>query len=137
MGSTNEKIGVKSIPEMKFKMTSKMGDVDGDKYQRQQIFEDGENIESTAESLRLVNKNGMDVRSSKKIFESMPEFSSNKTDLSQEFHKAVKKNDVEKCLKMMNKKDYQKKIDFTYKDSNDWSPLHYACWNGNFKVLNM
>jgi hypothetical protein len=38
---------------------------------------------------------------------------------------------------MMNKKDYQKKIDFTYKDSNDWTPFHYACWNGNFKVLNM
>jgi hypothetical protein len=26
MGSTNEKIGVKAIPEMKFKMTGKMGD---------------------------------------------------------------------------------------------------------------
>ena len=71
MGSTNEKIGVKAIPEMKFKMTSKMDNFVLDGNIRRRNAEDEENMggEEVIVGGRR-NGSGKNRRVSRKIFES-------------------------------------------------------------------
>lgn len=51
------------------------------------------------------------------------------------FH--VRMNEFDKMMDLLEKNKMNKLINFNYKGENDWAALHYACLNGNSKILNI
>lgn len=48
----------------------------------------------------------------------------------------AKINKTAQCLELLDKKLGDMKADVNVKEStNDWTPLHYACHNGNTKLV--
>lgn len=49
---------------------------------------------------------------------------------------AVKRNDLECVLNLVTKTD-PSQYDINIRGENDWTPLHFACWNGNQMIVNL
>ena len=47
--------------------------------------------------------------------------------------KLVKRNNEDGCIELLKKY----KVDLGYQGENGWSVLHFACWIGNFKIVNL
>lgn len=47
--------------------------------------------------------------------------------------KYIKTNEVEKCSKIISRR----LADINYRADNDWTPLHFAVWIGNVKIVNL
>lgn len=47
--------------------------------------------------------------------------------------KYIKSNEEDKCARIISKK----MADLNYKAENEWSPLHFSCWFGNVKIVNL
>jgi ankyrin repeat protein len=55
------------------------------------------------------------------------------TQMSLKLIKYIRLNDEEKSSKIINRK----LANLNYKGENDWTPLHFACWFGNAKIVNL
>ena len=53
--------------------------------------------------------------------------------MSQKLIKYIKLNEDEKCAKIIN----GNLSDLNFKAENDWTPLHFGCWVGNIKIVNL
>jgi ankyrin repeat protein len=49
----------------------------------------------------------------------------------------AKFGDVDACIKLLDKKKGDLKADANSKGDNDWTPLHFACLNGNKELVNL
>ena len=49
---------------------------------------------------------------------------------------AVKRNDLECVLNLVTKTD-SSLYDINIRGENDWTPMHFACWNGNQMIVNL
>jgi FOG: Ankyrin repeat len=49
----------------------------------------------------------------------------------------AKFGDVDNCAKLLDKKKGDLKADVNTKGDNDWTPLHFACLNGNQELVNL
>lgn len=47
--------------------------------------------------------------------------------------KLVKRNDEKGCIEILGKG----KVNLSEKGENEWTALHFACWIGNFKIVNL
>jgi ankyrin repeat protein len=45
--------------------------------------------------------------------------------------------DVDTCIKLLDKKKGDLRADVNTKGDNDWTPLHFACLNGNYELSNL
>jgi len=57
--------------------------------------------------------------------------------LNKEFLASAKNNNVEKCLELIGSPRKKNCADINARDSEGWTALHHAAWNGNLKFLNI
>ena len=48
----------------------------------------------------------------------------------------AKIDNAEKCMELLDKKKGDLKADINSKGIDDWTALHFACYNGNVKLVN-
>ena len=47
----------------------------------------------------------------------------------------AKINNTEKCVELLDKKKGDFRADINSKGDNEWTALHFACFNGNIKLV--
>ena len=57
--------------------------------------------------------------------------------LNKEFLTNAKSNNVDRCLELIGSSRKKNSADINCKDSDGWTALHHAAWNGNLKFLNI
>jgi ankyrin repeat protein len=62
-----------------------------------------------------------------------------RNEVNREFIENAKMNKVENCLDLINPEMGELKADVNacFTTDNEWTALHFACWNGNFKFVNL
>ena len=58
-----------------------------------------------------------------------------KNQVNQEFLLMAKINKTEKCLELRDRQRGELRADVNIKGENDWTPIHYAAFNGNSKLV--
>lgn len=64
-------------------------------------------------------------------------FMMSKRRLNKEFLQNAKNNNVERCLELISGSRKKNLADINCQDSEGWTALHHAAWNGNLKFLNI
>jgi hypothetical protein len=89
---------------------------------------------SQIQTLRGALENKMKIISTPNAVKSVKE-SASFLSPSKRLLEAVKRNDFEEALNLVSKENEE--IDVNITGENDWTALHFACWTGNIKMVNL